>query len=93
MTRATANHLRTSRLIKRKSCLPNKFHQLNYLVNQFPEVAFFPAQESWVVHNPEAFSFVNFTILKTMLETCAFMTVPDFQRQIEWCQVILQKCP
>jgi len=28
-----------------------------------------------------------------MLETCVSMTFPDFQRQMEWGQAILQKCP
>ena len=35
---------------------------------------------------PGALSFVNFIyILGKMLETCAPMTFPDFQRQMEWC--------
>jgi len=28
-----------------------------------------------------------------MLETCASMTFPDFQRQMEWCQSCLTKMP
>jgi len=32
-------------------------------------------------------------MLAKMLETCSSMTFPNFQREMEWCQSILQKCP
>jgi len=38
-----------------------------------------PALESWVVHYPEAFSFVNFTYFEKMLETCGSTSFPDFE--------------
>ena len=45
-----------------------------------------PAQVTSAGPEPPFF-FVNFI----MLETCASMTFPDFQRLIEWCQSYFNK--
>ena len=36
--------------------------------------------------DPNPFFFCRFYELRQMLETCASMTFPDFQRLMEWCQ-------
>ena len=42
-----------------------------------------------VFHYPGACFLVY--ILRKMLETCASTTLPDFQRQMEWCQIYFTK--
>jgi len=37
------------------------------------------------------FFFYRFYILRQMLETCAPMTFPDFQKLMEWCQSYFAK--
>jgi len=40
---------------------------------------------------PTPFLFCKFYILRQMLETCASMTFPGFQRLMEWCQSYFTK--
>jgi len=56
-------------------------HNLRSSVNMYAAVPcnLHPALESWVVHYPEAFSFVNFTYFEKMLETCGSTSFPDFE--------------
>jgi len=50
-----------------------------------------PAQVTRVGPDPHPFFFCKLYILKQMLETCASMTFPDFQRLMEWCQIFFAK--
>jgi len=54
-----------------------------------------PNQETYVVHHHgiSFFLLISYTVLRKIFPTCVFMTFPDFQRQLGWCQVFCKYVP